>query len=101
MSSVFAPIVAKGSTASERASAACEAMTTGLFGGAIFIHRNGPVATTGTIATSSQSSRRPPATRGRGGCFRSEVAAEAADERREIVGKPTVRRGGAAAPTGA
>src|SRR5258708_25397815 len=99
MSSVFAPIVAKGSTASERASAACEAMTTGLFGGAIFIHRNVPVATTGTIATSSQSSRRPPATRGRGGCFRSEVAAEDDDQRTGIVGKATVRRGEAAGST--
>src|SRR5258708_35580054 len=93
MSSVFAPIVAKGSTASERASAACEAMTTGLFGGAIFIHRTVPVAITGTIATSSQSSRRPPAIRGRGGCFRSEDAAEDGEERSEIVRKATGRRG--------
>src|SRR5258708_39047928 len=99
MSSVFARVVAKGSTAGERGRAAGEAMTTGLFGGAIFIHRTVPVAITGTIATSSQSSRRPPAIRGRGGCFRSEDAAEDGEERSEIVGKATVRRGEAAGST--
>src|ERR1700674_5922928 len=96
MSSVFSPIVAKGRTASERASAAGEATATGLFRGAIFIHRKVPVATTGTKATSSQRSRRPPSTREGSGCSQSEDSADDDDERSEIVGKATVRRGEAA-----
>src|SRR3982075_467017 len=96
MSSVFSPIVAKGSTASERASAACEATATGLFRGAIFIHRNVPVATTGTRATSSRRNRRPLSTRERSGCSQSEEAADDDDDRSEIVGKATVRSGKAA-----
>src|ERR1700674_2133565 len=96
MSSVFSPIVANGRTASERASAAGEATATGLFSGAIFIHRKVPVATTGTRANSSQNSRRPPSRRGGSGCSKSEDAADDDDDRSEIVGKATVRRGEAA-----
>src|SRR5258707_8541601 len=96
MSSIFSPIVAKGRTASERASATCEATAIGLFRGAIFIHRKVPVATTGTRATSSQNSRRPLSTRGGSGCSKSEDAADEDDDRSEIVGKATVRRGEAA-----
>src|SRR3979411_1497716 len=93
MSSVFSPIVAKGSTASERASAACEATGVGLFRGAIFIHRNVAVATTGIRATSSQRNRRPLSTRERSGRSQSEDAADEDDDRSEIVGTVTVRTG--------
>src|ERR1700674_2701269 len=93
MSSVFSPIVAKGRTASERASAACEAMSTGLFRGAIFIQRNVPVATIGTRATSSQRSRRLPPARGGSGRPQPEDTADDDDDRSEIVGKATARRG--------
>src|SRR5260370_4014419 len=99
MSSVFSPIVAKGRTASERASTACEATATGLFRGTIFIHRNVPVATIGTRATSSQSSRCLPSTREGSGCSQSEDAADDDDDRSEIVGKATARRGEAAGST--
>src|SRR5260370_31387927 len=92
MSSVFSPIVAKGRTASERPSDTCEATATGSLRGAIFIHRNVPVATTGTRATSSQRSRRPLSTREGSGCSQPEDAGDE-DDRSEIVGKVTVRRG--------
>src|ERR1700719_3261366 len=92
-------MVAKGRTASERASAACEATATGWFRGTIFIHRNVPVATIGTRATSSQSSRRPPSVRGGSGRSQPEGDnGDGADNRSETVGAATASAGEAAVP---